>query len=214
MLRPTLSRVIYLIVWRAKREHGFSLDGIYDWLCHREGGSPAITARGGRQSTTKPQPPGSVSGARGWLDGYNGPYPSLGRRFHSHQLLPFSGPFSCSQVREDGPGRAHSPGPRCRVPLVEEETYTPPEAARILKLSRRRVTQMLAAGELEGTQDDPETGRWAIPQRAVHERLKDRPARGRADDNRPRPSEAPQEAAELIEARRPWWSKLFGGRSR
>jgi hypothetical protein len=23
MLRPTLSRAIYLIVWRAKREHGF-----------------------------------------------------------------------------------------------------------------------------------------------------------------------------------------------
>ncbi len=59
----------------------------------------------------KPQPPGSVSGARGWLDGYNGPYPSLGRRFHSHQPLPFSGPFSCSQVREDGPGRTRSPGP-------------------------------------------------------------------------------------------------------
>jgi hypothetical protein len=35
MLRPTLSRVIYLIVWRAKREHGFSPDGMYDWLYHR-----------------------------------------------------------------------------------------------------------------------------------------------------------------------------------
>ncbi len=55
-----------------------------------------------------------------------------------------------------------SPGLRCRVPLVEEEPYTLPEAARILRLSRRRVIQMLAAGELEGSQD-PETGRWAIP---------------------------------------------------
>jgi hypothetical protein len=79
---------------------------------------------------------------------------------------------------------------------VEEETYTPPEAARILRLSRRRVTQILATGELEGTQD-PETGRWAIPQRAVHERLKDRPARGRADDNRQRPSEAPRRLRSL-----------------
>ena len=60
-----------------------------------------------------------------------------------------------------------SPGLRCRVPLVEEEPYTLPEAARILRFSRRRVIQMLAAGELEGSQD-PETGRWAIPQRAVH----------------------------------------------
>jgi hypothetical protein len=106
-----------------------------------------------------------------------------------------------------------SPSPRCRVPLVEEETYTPPEGARILRLSRRRVTQMLAASELEETQN-PETGRWAIAQRAIHERLKDRPARGRADNNRQRPSEAPQVAAELIEARWSWWSKLFGGRSR
>lgn len=96
---------------------------------------------------------------------------------------------------------------------MEEETYTPPEAARILRLSRRRVTQMLAASELEETQN-PETGRRAIPKRAIHERLKDGPARGRADNNRQRPSEAPQVAAELIEARRSWWSKLFGGRSR
>jgi hypothetical protein len=80
---------------------------------------------------------------------------------------------------------------------VEEETYTPPEAARILRLSRRRVTQMLAVCELEGTQDDPETGRWAIPQRAVHERLKGRPARGRADSNRQRPSEAPRRLRSL-----------------
>ena len=81
--------------------------------------------------------------------------------------------------------------------VVEEDTYTPPEAARILRLSRRRVTQMLNAGELEGIQD-PETGRWHIPQRAVHERLKDRPSRGRSDKSQEkRTSESGEEAAEL-----------------
>jgi len=79
---------------------------------------------------------------------------------------------------------------------VEEDTYTPPEAARILRLSRRRVTQMLGAGELEGHQD-PESGRWSIPQRVVHERLKDRPARGRPDKSQERPTEGGEEAAEL-----------------
>jgi len=79
---------------------------------------------------------------------------------------------------------------------VEEDTYTPPQAARILRLSRRRVTQMLNAGELEGAQD--ESGRWHIPQRAVHARLKDRPARGRPDDRgHERAPEAASEAAEL-----------------
>ncbi len=92
-------------------------------------------------------------------------------------------------------GEYHAPG------HVDEDTYTPPEAARILRLSRRRVTQMLNAGELEGTQD-PETARWSIPQRAVHERLKDRPAklRGRpplAKPGQERPAEGGEEAAEL-----------------
>ena len=82
------------------------------------------------------------------------------------------------------------------MPDVEEDTYTPPEAARILRLSRRRVTQMLNAGDLEGAQD-PETGRWSIPQRVVHERLKDRPARGRPDKDQVRSAEGGEEAAEL-----------------
>ena len=85
--------------------------------------------------------------------------------------------------------------------VVEEDTYTPPEAARILRLSRRRVTQMLNAGELEGIQD-PETGRWRIPQRAVHERLKDRPAWSRPDKSQEkRTSESGEEAAELRDDR-------------
>ena len=83
------------------------------------------------------------------------------------------------------------------MPAVEEDTYTLPQAARILRLSSRRVTQMLAASELEGTQDT-DTGRWTIPQRAVHERLKDRPARGRPDARGSQePPDAAQEAAEL-----------------
>ncbi len=80
--------------------------------------------------------------------------------------------------------------------MVEEDTYTPPEAARILRLSRRRVTQMLNAGDLEGRQD-PETGRWSIPQRAVHERLKDRPARGRPDKSPEGTMGGVEEATEL-----------------
>jgi excisionase family DNA binding protein len=81
---------------------------------------------------------------------------------------------------------------------VEEDTYTPAEAARILRLSRRCVTQMLNAGELEGVQD-PETDRWHIPQRAVHERLKDPPpARGRPNKGQEKGiSESGEEAAEL-----------------
>jgi len=47
----------------------------------------------------------------------------------------------------------------------EEEYYTPPQAARILNVSRRRVTQMLNAGHLQGEQLN--NGRWKIPAAAV-----------------------------------------------
>jgi chromosome segregation ATPase len=57
----------------------------------------------------------------------------------------------------------------------EEEVYTPAEAAKILRTNRRRVIQLITAGELEGKKN--EAGRWQIPQRAVHARLEDRPAR-------------------------------------
>lgn len=82
--------------------------------------------------------------------------------------------------------------------MESEEVYSPAQAARILRLSRRQVTNLLNAGDLEGTQD-PENGRWSIPQRAVHERLKDRPARGRPDDQGAgqEAPEAGQEAADL-----------------
>ena len=57
----------------------------------------------------------------------------------------------------------------------EEEYYTPPQAARILSLSRRRVTQMLNDGHLEGERLD--SGRWKIPAAAVTALLKRRRAK-------------------------------------
>lgn len=47
-----------------------------------------------------------------------------------------------------------------------EEEYTVQETARVLRRSERRITQMLEAGDLPGRK---ETGRWMIPQYAVHE---------------------------------------------
>jgi hypothetical protein len=93
---------------------------------------------------------------------------------------------------------------RGTIPLVEEDTYTPPQAARILKLTRQRITQMLQAGELEGMQD-PDTGRWKIPQRAIHARLADRPARPRSEGrgtsqaSRQEAPHSPEAASELVE---------------
>ncbi len=57
----------------------------------------------------------------------------------------------------------------------EDDTYNTAEASRILRRSNRRILQMLEAGELEGEKD--ESGRWRIPQRAVHELLPSRPPR-------------------------------------
>jgi len=45
--------------------------------------------------------------------------------------------------------------------MAEAEYYTPPQAARILSLSPRRVTQMLNEGHLQG--EKLENGRWKIP---------------------------------------------------
>ena len=58
---------------------------------------------------------------------------------------------------------------------MEEETYTPAEAAKILRLTKRRIIQLITDEDIEGYKD--EDGRWRIPQRAVHERLGDRPPR-------------------------------------
>jgi excisionase family DNA binding protein len=50
-----------------------------------------------------------------------------------------------------------------------EFSYTPTEAARMLRVSPTRVRQLLQDGELDGERD--EAGHWLIPARAVHERL-------------------------------------------
>lgn len=48
-------------------------------------------------------------------------------------------------------------------------SYTPAEAARMLRVSPTRVRQLLQNGELDGERD--EAGHWLIPARVVHERL-------------------------------------------
>ena len=58
--------------------------------------------------------------------------------------------------------------------MAEEDYYTPPQVARMLRLSRRRVTQMLNGGQLEGEQS--ENGRWKISASAVDALLKNRSA--------------------------------------
>ena len=48
------------------------------------------------------------------------------------------------------------------------DSYTPTEAALILRVTPTRVRQLLQDGELEGERD--EAGHWLIPARAVHGR--------------------------------------------
>jgi len=52
--------------------------------------------------------------------------------------------------------------------MGEDETYTVPEAAKVLRLSERRVQQMLQLEELPGVKLD--SGAWSIPRHAVHAR--------------------------------------------
>ncbi len=56
--------------------------------------------------------------------------------------------------------------------MEENEYYTPPQAARVLGLSRRRVTQLLNEGRLEG--EKLANGRWRIPSNSVAAFLKNR----------------------------------------
>ena len=56
--------------------------------------------------------------------------------------------------------------------LTEADYYTPPQAARVLGLSRRRVTQMLNERVLEGEKSD--SGRWRISAAAVAQLLQER----------------------------------------
>ena len=56
--------------------------------------------------------------------------------------------------------------------MLEKDYYTPSQAARILQVSRRRVTQMLNNGQLRGEQLN--NGRWRIPAAAVATLLRNR----------------------------------------
>lgn len=76
-------------------------------------------------------------------------------------------------------------------PVPGEDAYTAPQAARVLGLSDRRVRQMLEGGDLEGERDG--SGKWWIPQRAVHAALEDRGSprsRGREQRAASRPDTA------------------------
>jgi excisionase family DNA binding protein len=59
---------------------------------------------------------------------------------------------------------------------LDEDTYTPAEAAKILRYTERHVRKLLADGELEGERDE-ESGRWRVYQHSVHAMLPDRPSR-------------------------------------
>ena len=60
-----------------------------------------------------------------------------------------------------------------RYPVMEEQTYTTSEVARILGISPSRVRTLAANGELEAERD--EAGHWAFPAGAVRARMPDRP---------------------------------------
>src|SRR5215204_5588061 len=83
-----------------------------------------------------------------------------------------------------------------------EDTYTPAQAAKILRLSEQRIIQLITDGDLAGAMD--EGGRWRIPRRAVHDRLGNRLAvkRPRTHQAAPMPREAdfytPGEVASLL----------------
>src|SRR5215207_4311056 len=83
-----------------------------------------------------------------------------------------------------------------------EDTYTPAQAAKILRLSEPRIIQLITDGDLAGAMD--EGGHWRIPRRAVHDRLGNRLAikRPRTHQAAPMTREAdfytPGEAARLL----------------
>ena len=83
-----------------------------------------------------------------------------------------------------------------------EDTYTPAQAAKILRLSEPQIIQLITEGVLAGAMD--EGGRWRIPRRAVHDRLGNRLAvkPPRTHNDAPMSREAdfysPGEAANLL----------------
>jgi len=86
--------------------------------------------------------------------------------------------------------------------MTEAEYYTPPQAARILGLSRRRVTQMLNDGDLDG--EKLGNGRWKISSSAVDALLKarmKRPASPKSERQVDKAVEETKERAALLERR-------------
>ena len=80
-------------------------------------------------------------------------------------------------------------------PAEGQETYTVPQAAKILRVTDRAVRKWLADGTLEGEQDA--SGRWHVPQRAVHARMEERPPKEREAPLEPR--EGPERVREYQE---------------
>jgi chromosome segregation ATPase len=81
--------------------------------------------------------------------------------------------------------------------VQEGDFYTAAEAARILRISKRRVLQMLGDEELEGEQDA--SGRWRVPMRAVHAKLEARRGERLSRLDREILSEAPESPSEARE---------------
>ena len=79
---------------------------------------------------------------------------------------------------------------------MDGETYTAPEAAKILGVSDRRIQQLAESGELEGHRDDG--GRWHVLQHSVHARLEERGS-GRRHRSPERPLDARANDSELRE---------------
>ena len=73
--------------------------------------------------------------------------------------------------------------------------YSAADAARILKMSKRRVLQLLQEGQLEGQQD--ESGRWRVAMHSVHAAKETR-----------NQQEMPREAATSLAEVREWIDRV------
>ena len=83
-----------------------------------------------------------------------------------------------------------------RRAVTQQDYYTPPQAADILQITRRRVNQMLNAGLLQG--EKLENGRWRIPAAAVAALLTKRSRRPAALRGGPRVDETLEFLADRI----------------
>jgi Helix-turn-helix domain len=83
-----------------------------------------------------------------------------------------------------------------RRAVTQQDYYTPPQAADILQITRRRVNQMLNAGLLQG--EKLKNGRWRIPAAAVAALLTKRSRRPAALRGGPRVDETLEFLADRI----------------